>query len=401
MAENSISPVEESVTNTSSCDASCARVLELTGDDRKQQQHRKIGYAIVEANAASDRGTAIVYFYPMSACSNLVHRMAAWIRQQNFQASFLCVDRPGCGETSMTTVSNGKTPDNNDAENTQQHDRNDPHRNHFALHRIRAHIDDVCSVLRHENIHTVYALGVCLGHPYAVELCRKLCPLSSSSSSSDQSIPICKGLSLVAPFVNAAPKCWKVAQLGAAVPGFVLRGFTEAASAISSFVIKNVLRPHHFEKIITEAELIEFGWLNPKDFQDACDLMVEMSERTNQARAIEARLGASKIWQPEILDKFARENQTRESNLSSSGAGTKQQPQPQELLRIPVRIFASNQDKLLPIEAAHWLGELYGCQITIMSNIHSHEVMTFFAGPPRSPVMLYTIAKEWDLLQDK
>jgi hypothetical protein len=205
----------------------------------------------------------------------------------------------------------------------------------------------------------------------------------------------------VAPFVNAGPKCWKIAQLGAAVPDFVLHGFTEAASAVSTFVMKNILRPHHFEKIITDAEIQEFGWQNPADFQDACDLMVEMSERTRQARAMEARFGANKIWQSEILDKFANENQHRKDTVSSSDADAEQQQQQQQsmMLCVPVRIYASNQDKLLPIEAANWLGELYGCQVTIMPNVHSHEVMTFFAGPPRSPVMLHTIAKEWDLLQ--
>ena len=340
-----------------------------------QQGSRTIGYALIppqESREKSSEANAIVYFYPLSGCSLVLEPMASSVC--NYACSVICVDRPECGATSALS------PVREDED--------------FALHRIQGHVKDVLAVLKHHNIRRVFALGICLGHPYAVELCRQV---TNDTSNTMQ----LHGLTLVAPFVGtAAPDSWWVARLGAAVPQCILQGCTEAAAAVTPFMVSHFLNQHKVRKLITPAEQSEFGW-KEDDFFDVCELAVETSEHSKKAQSIEAQLGVSSVWQTDVCDAFAVE-----MGLASATFGedkdrenpTTTKPSGKEL---PIRIYTTPHDKLASLEAVEWLVKrCYGGMdsLVVLDKIHSHEAMTFLAGPPRNPVLLHQIAREWGLL---
>jgi pimeloyl-ACP methyl ester carboxylesterase len=323
---------------------------------------RQIGYAL--AANKSNASTAIVYFYPISG-SSLV-----WVQNiapslSNYECSFLCVDRPSCGSTSPL-----------DAPPAKQ----DP-----ALHRIQGAVQDVMAVLQHEKMERIFVLGVCLGHVYAIHLCRQLINTTI----------MLQGLTLVAPFVAPYAKdSWWVARLGASVPSMVLYGCTETAASMGNVLLSQLLTPKRLQKLVTPEEQEEYGWTD-QDFEQACDMALSMGQLTRHSMAVEARLGANPVWQEAIIDKFAQE----------TGLGTKLDGEvPVESPSWPLRIYASADDKVAPLKSVEWVAErCYGGKdkITVIPTIHSHEVMTFLGGPPRNPVLLHQIAREWGLLQDE
>ena len=359
-----------------------------------QHGDRQIGYALVRAKAPNQASTAIVYFYPLSGLSSVVTGMAPAL--QDYQCSVLCVDRPDCGATSAL-------PDNGSSQD-------------FALHRIQGHVQDVLTVLRHEGIQRVYCLAACLGHPYAVELCRQLLPQHAAAAeppNKDNNDIQLQGLTLVAPFVSTAcPHGWWVARMGATSPLCVLNCFTQTAASLSPLLMKLFLRPSAMQKLFTPEEQRRFGWTDD-DFADLCRFAVAGSKQTQKAKSPEARLGVSDVWQTHVCDKFAtecglfRDGGDETTTASSVGAADsslpeKQQQQQQQLQSsFPIRIYAAEQDKLVSPEAVEWLANrCYGGKdqvVSMVNTIHSHEVMTFFAGPPRNPVLLHHIAHEWGL----
>jgi pimeloyl-ACP methyl ester carboxylesterase len=322
---------------------------------------RQIGYGIREATKPEDRSKAIVWFYPLSGCSLVVEKAAE--SSTNFKCSVLSVDRPDCGETSALP----------------------PTEEDFALQRIRGHIDDVLAVLAHHNIQHVYVLGVCIGHVYGLELCRRLI--------SESTTPQLMGLTLVAPFVStASPYSWRVARIGASVPDFVLRGAVASLTSLMTLVLPFVLTPSAIANLVSPEEQEEFGWTQ-EDFEEAYTTILEMHEITKNATESEARLGVASSWQEHVCDKFAVESGygllIDEDEVTSGDKPL-----------VPIRIHASREDKLASLESVEWIARrCYGGTnvITVEEKIHSHEVMTML-GHSRNPILLHRIASDWGLM---
>jgi hypothetical protein len=424
----------------------------VISSSRRNGQQRQIGYAILSGGGkGSDvavvnnkNNTGICYFYPLSGCSA---GAAAYLKSSvltKFSCRVLVVDRPSIGATSdlLPPLSSAKTADTAAAAPSPQHDH------HSALlHRIHGHVQDFLEVLQAEGIEHVYVYGVCIGHPYAVELCRQLLQqrqqqrqTSSPAADSDQrnsSLPTTTtttiqlhGLTLVAPFVSTAcPASWRLARLGAAVPNAVLTSVVRSTMSIVSTILPHVLRPGMLKRLIPLQEQNDFGWTQD-DFETLCNITVKVkNESSNRAKTAEAQLGVTPIWQAEVCDKFATESgcglvlddddddndtdaavgccSTNSTVQGSTTAPTTTSMKPQPL--IPIRIHASPHDKLATPASLEWMARrCYGSGdddgntpssiIMWHENIYSHESMTFFGGPPHNPSLLLQAAREWGLL---
>lgn len=314
---------------------------------------RVIGYTLVEPSSPSQ--TTIVCFYPLSGCSSMVTQIKVRLR-----CNLLCVDRPGCGSTSRINMKNTK-------------------RNVHLL-RIETHIQDVMAVLQHYDImDTIYSLGICLGHPYAVELALR--------------VPV-RGLTLVAPFV--ATQCsdsWWVARMGEASPHCLLQCCTNLAQAVAPTLTSYFLTPKALQKLMAKEETAD-EWTE-QDYKVACEMVLDASQQMRYCQADEAQFGASSIWQGAVCDRFARH-----MGLFQQKEAQKHGEKP---LRPTIRIHASPHDTLASLASIQWVADrCYGGQqvIRLQETIRSHELMTFFGGPPRDPVMLHEIAKEWGVYDD-
>jgi pimeloyl-ACP methyl ester carboxylesterase len=358
-----------------------------------QRNGRTIGYTIVEAEKEVHRLTAVVVFLPISGCSHVLSKM----KLQGYQCSVVAVDRPCCGATFplvAPAMSHGTTRSGCCHSSPATMDTNKDEN----LQRICGHAQDVVEVLQLERISMVYILGVCIGHPYAIETCRQL--------QSDRKIEI-GGLTLVAPFVSTVcPYSWYVARFGARVPSSILYGSTEAISSIGACLVPRLLRPSTIQKLVTPDENDRGAWTED-DFEDAYQMALKALALTKDATAIEARVGTSKIWQTEVCDKFAIENgfdlnlvEKKEQDGVASHLNTSSVPEAATTKTIPIRIYACKEDKLVSLESLKWIAKrCYGdVPINVEESIHSHEVMTFFGGPPRAPILLHKIAREWGLL---
>lgn len=356
---------------------------------------RTVSYTIIEAKEECHRSAAIIMFYPLSGSSMTLSKMEL----DEYKCSVLAVDRPSCADTSPLSM---------DDERENEEDLKSIHRDEVVfLKRIRGHVDDVLAVLDKERINTIYLLGVCIGHPYAVELCRRCLPLNSQLASPEV-IPKVGGMTLVAPFVSTAcPTAWSVARFGASwwIPSSVLWGATETASIVATWVVPSVLSPKTIQSLLSTDEERE-AWTTQQDFDDACQLLRELTKVTKNSRGIEARLGVSKIWQSEVCDRFATESgcglivDDDTNNIEKDiGVCPKSSPKVSSN-KIPIRIHISNEDKLASISSIEWISRrCYGnASLTVEESIHSHEVMTFLGGPPRNPVLLHKVARDWDLL---
>mmetsp|Transcript_33873 Transcript_33873/g.73425 ORF Transcript_33873/g.73425 Transcript_33873/m.73425 type:complete len:395 (-) Transcript_33873:246-1430(-) len=348
---------------------------------------RKIGYSLCEARNVRHRTTAIVLFYPLAATSLIVDVAAESQSYDNYHASVLCVDRPGVASTD--SLPSGMS----------------------SIEQIGRHADDVLAVLNHHGIKSVYILGVCLGHAYAVQVARRLLRQSTDKvhdsseeyannpnpQNGSQSLPsscILKGLTLVAPFVSpACPSSWRIARLGASVPNFVLRAATSAFTTIGSASMPLFLTPNQLKKLISTEEQEEFGWSSSvvadedgddgddENYARAVQLALKMHKLSGNAQAIEARLGADPSWQ-QLCDDFGKELQMSPYS-------------------IPIRILACREDKVAPLESVLWIADRsYGGKdaVEIDERVHSHEVMTMFGGPPGHPVIMHEIVRGWKLL---
>lgn len=123
---------------------------------------------------------AVVYFYPLSGCARFLSQMDL----EGYRCSLVAVDRPCCGATSAALDLTCKQPHETPAMDSEVgccrssatiHPKHDD-----TLRRIEGHAKDVLEVLMFENIQKVYILRVCIGHPYAIEVCRQLPPFVST-----------------------------------------------------------------------------------------------------------------------------------------------------------------------------------------------------------------------------
>ena len=327
---------------------------------------------------------AILWFYPLGGCSISVDHAAPSFLQHNYNACVISVDRPGVGATdSLATAADHAATTNN-----------------FPMDRIQGHADDVLEVLEHEGIIEVYILAVCLGHPYALEVSRRLMTRSNDDNSDNHNSIQLKGMALVAPFVSSAcPQSWRVVRLGNRVPSFVLSWATEIMVSAEKRVLPMVLSESALKKLVSEEEREYFGW-HEADFQDIVKGVSVMIEQTAPSKSTEARLGVSALWQ-QICDDFAVESgcglnlneheviETKEVNNETK----------LNLPSFPIQIHACREDKIAPGAAVEWLARrCFGTtEITWHPEAHSHEIMTFLGGPPRSPFLLHEIAKSWHL----
>ena len=384
-----------SVGESSSTGRSSYRTIEIGGSNS-----RTVSYTIVEAKEQQHRSTAIILFYPLSGASMTISKM----KLDDYSCSLLCVDRPSCYGTSPLPLDSDMDDD------YLKKNRKDL----VFLNRIRGSVKDALAVLQKEKITRIYILGVCIGHPYAVELCRQCLSTTSSSSSASPAtskatskLPVIGGMTLVAPFVSTAcPSSWKVARFGASpwIPSSLLWGATEIAP-IAEAVVVPFLSSKSIESLLSTDEERRV-WTSQQDFEDAYQMLLNLTPITKNAKGIEARLGVSNIWQEEVCDKFAKEsgcgldcdhadakvheNDDCQNTKTSATSCT-----------IPIRIHASKEDKLASLASVEWISKrCYGdAPIIIEETIHSHEVMTFLGGPPRNPVLLHKIAQNWGLLK--
>ena len=264
---------------------------------------RTVGYNIVEPADEGDRSTAIVIFYALSGCSKVLSDM-------NFdgcRCSVLSVDRPLCGATSDVKVQEEPSKHPTDPSSTggccAPHHSSMSSSDSVILQRLTCHAEDVLKVLETEKIRNVYLLGICIGHPYAVQVCRHL--QAPASNPSDVKL---QGLTMVAPFVSTVcPHSWYMAKFGAWVPSSILYGGTEAISSVGSWLIPHIVGPSAIKKLITPEEEELAGWTE-QDYQDSYQLLLDTTKDTERVKGIEARVGVSKIWQFEICDRFAEES---------------------------------------------------------------------------------------------
>jgi len=374
---------------------------------------RTIGYSIVEAERQVDRSTAVVIFYPLSGCARAISNM----KLDGYRCSVISVDRPLCGATSdfeveqeevASLVSGGcchsRTNNGNGGSDSNMSMSQVPpnQQDRQFLQRINVHAQDVLEVLNAERVKSVYIVGVCIGHPYAVQVCRQLLiseEMSPSNTNTDSSgIQLC-GLTLVAPFISTVCPCsWRVARLGAFVPSAVLYASTEAMLSLASFLVPRVVSGNTLKKLVSPEEAEYGGWME-EDYEDACQILLQCMEASQNARGVEARLGVSKIWQTHVCDKFAVESRCglvlQEALKDENPKNVVSEPS------IPIRIHASSQDKLASLSSIEWIAKrCYGnVSIQVEEEIHSHEVMTFFGGPPCNPVLLHKIVQKWGLGQ--
>jgi hypothetical protein len=459
LANNGVSTVNEKNKNgndSSSDDEGISnKVLTSSrGGGSNGQPRRQIGYAILSGGGGKSSGsggvapvnnsnTAICYFYPLSGCSA---GSAAYLKDsltRKFNCRFLVVDRPGIGATSDLFPAAGSSTSTSQQQQQQhpQHSGQQSEQHFTLLHRVHCHVQDVLDVLQAEGIDHVYAYGVCIGHPYAVELCRQLLALqqsrqqassmeAGSTRTSSQLPTIVKlhGLTLVAPFVSTScPVSWKIARAGAAVPEWLMTSVVKSAMSMVSTVMPHVLRPSMLKRLIPPEEQEAFGWTQD-DFETLSQNALKFKdESSNHAKTVEAQLGVASIWQAEVCDKFAiesgcglvvedendsdhaagccRTNSAAQGTATTAPTTTATTMKPQQLF--PIRIHASLHDKLATPASMQWIARrCYGGDddrmppiITWHENIHSHESMTFFGGPPHNPSLLLQAGREWCLLE--
>ena len=378
--------------------------------------HRQIGYAIYRpeqvqpptTTTATTTTTAILWFYPLGGCSISVDHAAPSFRHYNYQTCVISVDRPGVGDTDILPTKKESTTYINSSVSSSN--------SSFPVDRIQSHADDVMEVLDHEGITDVYILAICLGHPYALEVARRLLLASGNSSSNNnnkkknnQSTQLLKGISLVSPFVSTAcPESWRVARLGNSVPSTILSWATKGMALAETMALSLCLSKSALEKLVSREERDHFGW-NESDLEDMLESIPYINQLAAPAKSIEAQLGANALWQP-ICDDFAVEsglglnvgdddnnNETAQTHEKIKNDSHTSSP------NFPIEIHACREDKIAPAASVEWLAHrCFGGTdvITWHPEAHSHEIMTFLGGPMRSPYMLHEIARGWKLLDD-
>mmetsp|Transcript_9991 Transcript_9991/g.13187 ORF Transcript_9991/g.13187 Transcript_9991/m.13187 type:complete len:366 (-) Transcript_9991:1335-2432(-) len=351
---------------------------------------RTIGYAITEEAAflEEERNRAIVLFCSLSGNSAAVE----YYNLQKLKCRFVCVDRPGCGATSQLDTSSKQSSSS------------------ISLDRIHTHVNDVLNVLKQEQISQVWILGVCIGHPFAIELTRRLCCDSHNiSQDDDQGLKMIKieleGVSLVAPFVSTAcPTSLGFARFGTYVPSAVLYAGTETMSYFKYKLLPYLLSPRAVENLITEDEKTKGGW-KQEDYEQTAQLIVALNERNKYVFGEEARLGVDSSWQTEICEKAAKEVIFCRGGGFSGDIKDEQPLVDSNKESVPICIHAIREDRTTPFSSVEWIAErCYGGRDRIVEeteDIHSHEVMTFLGGPLRNPLLLYKIAKYWGLLKEE
>ena len=392
-----------------------SRVLQCDGSN----YHRTIGYTLVEPKAPTS--TAIVYFYALSGCSSILSHIAQVGGFEGLTCNILCVDRPGCGGTTDLNIRPREhlhgfcgrdTADNIE----QSNDYVDRH-----VHRIQQSARDVLAVLRHLRFQYVYLLSICIGHPYAIQVCRELLSESTRPSIKEQrdnhmnkidgkaqTSPQLKGVTLVAPFVSTAcPDSWWLARFATSIPGAVVSTFVQTTTALlEPMLMPLTLRPSIVRRILSENELADGGWTD-NDLQQLCDMLLYIRKVAANSKLTEAELGVSNSWQHSICDKFAKEIGMLVEN-DGFESGDRESRNQDDIRRDtstnvpPLRIYASQRDKLANIHSIRWIADrCYGGfekVVSVEPRIDGHEIMTMLGGPLRNPVLFRKIASEWGLL---
>jgi hypothetical protein len=209
--------------------------------------------------------------------------------------------------------------------------------------------------------------------------------------------------------------------MGASVPSWVVTSFSKLMTSSGRILMPFFLTPTGLRRLLSEEEW-ETGGCTEEDLKQLCDMIPLMSKLAD--RSIETLLGTSKDWQFEIIEKFAIEtgiglkdvddpSTTASTTASATAATTRSSTKSTAtIIDFPIRIHASAQDTLVSLDSVEWVAKrCYGwdarrtpnnndiqTQIILEHKIHSHEVMTFLGGPPRNPILLYKIAKDWDLM---
>jgi len=356
---------------------------------RRSHSGRTIGYAIRPAVKSEHQTTAILWFYPLGGCSTIVNTAGASFDETEYECSVISVDRPSIGDTDPYL-----------ALSTAAEKHTDP-----FLHRIERHADDVLAVLEHEDITNVYILAVCLGHPYALQVARRLMqkppPQHGDNVSQEPTSSIeLKGITLVAPFVSTAcPQSWKVARLGHRVPSLVLRA---ATNAMASIPIGWLVTEAAVQKIVDGQN--EYDWTED-DVADFVEALAITGGHTKDAKATEAQLGSNPVWQS-VCDDFAVESGcglricNEDDSNGMRNADDDDTCDSAGPLLFPIAVHACQEDTVAPLAAVQWLTKRClgsTAEVEIHEEIHCHEVMTCLGGPPRSPGLLHAIAREWKL----
>ena len=369
---------------------------------------RKIGYRICLAKELEHQSTAILWFYPLSGHSLILEEAAPSFR--TYKATVICIDRPGIGDTTDLDDNCGKSQNINNP----------------SIARIQRHADDVMTVLRHHKITGVYLFGVCIGHPFAAEVGRRLLEAenedttkqrlqnshaaseSTDSNTASAAMPRLRGVALVAPFVSTScPKSWHIARLGNSVPSFILKGATSAMTKIGASLIPLVVTPSKLRNLIQEEEIEEYGWTDD-DFEVVCEIMFKLNEiNSSHIKAVEAQLGTDPSWQ-QVCDDFGKAlgydlNEIEEGEGEGDSGKKKVHEEENSTRRKDIKfsIRACQDDKIAPIESVQWISKRCygGTEVHMEDKIQSHEVMTFLGGPPRNPILMHQVAKEeWGLL---
>jgi len=377
-------------TTTSSSTLSPRLTTTTTNNKNKKNKKRTIGYAICESKDPQHRKTAILWFYPLCTSSLIVDSAAESGSFDTYKASIISVDRPGVANTT-------------DHHDHHHHNNNNNSAAAVAVERIEQHAMDVMAVLaHHSDIEHVYLLGVCLGHPFAVQVARQILLLQQQQQQQQQSKYKLMGMTFVAPFVSTkCPHAWRVARLGASVPSLVLRIATKTLTWIMSASMATVLTAAQLKKLITDEEQNEFKWNHETDFERAVSMALRMNDLSRNATAVEAQLGADPSWQ-NLCDEFAKENNCWGSNNNdSNNEATTTTTTENTSSTIPIVIHACREDIVTPLESVIWVARrCYGGDtvVSINERVHSHEIMTMLGGPPGNPVMMHDIARSWGLL---
>ena len=316
---------------------------------------------------------AVVHFGPLSACATATIPWNELWKTLKTSASIITVDRPGCHETSPVPEPNVDNP----------HDSNED----WVLRRLRVNTDNTLAVLKHEKIHTVYVLAVCLGHAYAIHFARELI------QSQNTKIEL-KDISLVAPFVSTVcPKTWYMARLGNAVPFCVLSTATNAMMCLGSTLTPYVLSPSAVRNMLSDHE--QLLWRDPDDYEFTCQMIKKTQPLTESVKSIEACFGSSEVWQ-QVIDDFAiKAGYGLHLQDGKVQIISEDQNDQRPCLFPRIKIHVSPNDGMVTTKAVECLARrcYADCEVVTHKKMSSHLTMTLLGGPPRNPYLLRDICQ--------
>lgn len=392
-----------------------ARAVEVGG--------RRVSYHAVDSTTGGD--TAVLLFYQLGASSSLLSALGAAVPSA---AKLLCIDRPGCRETSAVDVGGGTGTQGSAAaaaaavagseedgavagEQGGQGGLLSP-ADAKAMGRIDAVVRDALAVLREECIRHVFVLGVCLGHPFAAALASELCAAADTGTvDGPSSPPQLRGLTLIAPYPpTSCPDGLGIARFAERfVPSAITRAITSVAAGLSGCLLPLSMRsvgPAIMKSFVPPAQRLAQRW-SDGDFALLSAKCAAMHKESAASAADEMQLAVSSVWARRCCHAFARAWRAGGSGganaVGAVGAALR--------TPFPIRIHACRKDKLVTERAVQWLAtEVYhgggedgstegsgGAEVVWAEDVSCHEVMTMFGGPPHAPVLFLTALRDWGL----